>query len=173
MILYTYHTPGFDIINQLSDYRKSSDYKDDLKIQNAYKKLSAIVKTDSFLWCTIDSDWYKTSIKRIRWKLDIPKCEIIKYINGNVWNLIIGNEPCPSHQLIIEWESECRKILNSTERKKVDSCVENKKKKWIDDLTPKNDLWNSLILDNNEDKHTQVLIPSPIKKEWLIEINEW
>lgn len=155
--LYTYHSADFDLVEDTTDLTKVDDF-----LIDAYKWLYKILDTKKVIWCWGEKEnhnpWHSTD--EIEWVLEVPRDEIISVVNGSVWDCIIGDFPnTPSHCL---WWYD----LPEEE-------FEQKMKEW----TRHNPFrgWDKLFDFQSDDevKYAQYLIPSPIKKEWVMEKNRW
>jgi hypothetical protein len=91
--LWTLHSPDFDIRTGRVDHNKSEYYLNTPGVKEAYHELWRRLNTPEgqIIWCyTTNDEIVKTGIEEILWELQIPRENVICFIDDLVWNRILG-----------------------------------------------------------------------------------
>jgi hypothetical protein len=164
--LGTWHDPRFDIRTGTLDIKQSPYYKEVAGYRKALAKLTKMIGTDQIVWCLPrDYEWAKD--RRDKWKLKLPKAEVIAYIDTLVWELIIGRGAIPD-EFRLAW---LRQYSGSDER--FGDYEECKRNELMEEV-PESKRWGMLLVDSMESKRMGVcyantaLIPFPVESSWVI-----
>jgi hypothetical protein len=169
LILHTYHPEGFDIVSESSDLQKSEHYTDfGTGLKGAYDFLFKKINCKSVIWCYPHYYFpsYGHGYSYRRWELDVPESEVIAYLNRNVWDSIIAGIYHVPNATYMRWHEAHRTIEDTI---KYDEYIEAKEKEFQEKHGPN---WNEKILFRKKlsrNCNIEILIPSPIKKEWVID----
>jgi len=171
LLLETDHNPEFDLLNQISQpllYSTYMSWSDEFV--NAYQWLFSVLGTSNIIWCNshLSKSWevHKQVFKR--WILDVPEDCILAKVDTNIWHYILNNwhysEDCD------KWWDDAEELYPTDDNSQY-MHYQNKIKEfektisreigWLKVFDPPNDLKNGRI---------EYIIPSPIKKEWLVEV---
>lgn len=107
--LWTLHSPGFDIRTGRVDHSKSEYYLNIPGVKEAYPKLWRRLNSPEgqIIWCyTENSQIAKTSKRLILWELQIPREDILCFIDSLVWNRILGIRCGVGNTMYREWKKE-------------------------------------------------------------------
>ena len=112
MMLWTWQgfdfCPPFDPVDRAkSDFLIHSACPN---IHSAYAELDELLalpmdRKGQFLWCHTTESWGESWHKRCLWSLDVPQESILAYVNGPVWEHLIGSKSVPRN-LREQWQHE-------------------------------------------------------------------
>lgn len=178
MKLYTRHVPEFDLVKQVSlpfehspnlEFGERYEEFDGMFIK-AYRWLFKKIGTESVIWCyqyngKTDEHWIRHGSEMKTWILDVPDDDVVAILHDDVWEYIINNwNYCPDSE---KWYDEGIKIFGN-DSKAFDEWYEKKESEYAKRV-PKEEQYKALFL-NVPTEHCQILIPSPIKPEWVVEV---
>jgi len=160
--LYSYQPIDFDITKEKLDLSKSINYLD---FQKAYDWLFSQIGTDQILWTMLG--WYEPSKDFLRfgpnhaqvemlWELEVPQSAIIRCIDSDPWNSVISEHHIIPDHLYEQWESEGDNLY-----------IDQQWDKFCDE-TLKEETWQSVFVPFKMDKYLDILLPFPIKEEWVV-----
>lgn len=153
MRLYTWQSPDFDIVKDVSDVEKHCDEM----LKDSYQWLFKILDTNEVIWCWSREENHNPphAQEQVQWTLDVPEEEIITTINSDVWDSVIcGYNYIPAQ---LSWWYDLP-----------DDEWEKKEKEWRK-LNPMRG-WDNIFNLQTEKQYenAQFLIPSPVKEEWVV-----
>lgn len=182
MILYTAHNPEFDIVNQLSDPFNHSlldeiDYDIKYKLfTNAYNWLFEKLNTKHIIWCSpVPIDWLRNKIEYKVWILDVPKNDIVTTLHRSVWDAILSNiiPPNTESDLLLKWHDDADKLYPN-DFKKSNEYLTKLEHEYISTHNIDEEKMKVFISSDNaindDGDYNDVLIPSPAKSEWVVEV---
>jgi hypothetical protein len=169
LLLHTYHPEGFDITAEPSDASKSELYTDGC-LTEAYDWLFSKINTRQVIWCypAYYFPYHPHGTTQTRWTLDVPESEAIAFLNRNVWDSIICNGYHVPNATYKRWMKEADAIKGISTRE-YDAFLDAKEKEFQEKNGPD---WNQKVLFRKKlsrNCNIEVLIPSPIKKEWVVD----
>ncbi len=89
--LYTWQLPSWDIAKEARDPSKCVLRWKDIwpRLQPLYEKLANKAGTADFVWCfSAYEHWKQPEISKL-WVLDVPTSKIFKFIDSNVWGMMV------------------------------------------------------------------------------------
>jgi len=160
--LWTKHNPTFNPFEPID--HKYTLFSDPV-FNHAYKWIFEQIKNEQVIWTYANPEYlllshgYESKI----WHLRVPEKEIIAVVNDGNWNDVLMGYPSYTNEEYNEWEKEVSADDNSW-LENFDSFIDGiiKKHNGI-----KNN-WKKFVFDIDDKKNHQILIPSPIKPEWVI-----
>lgn len=165
--LWTFQTQDFSLTEGCVDHSKSEYHRMVQGVPLAYQKLADLLGTDQIVWCYTDrTDYKKTGVSRTEWVLEVPESEILKFIDGFVWNRILGQKCPPPKELLYSWR------VPAIERHPGDfpaqeRFIADQNKSYWELPPPSGDWWNHLFVENSENEGIDALIRHPIRREWV------
>lgn len=165
-ILYTNQPLNFDIVKDKVDLSLSECYtdKDFVYFKKAYDYLYDLIGSRDWIWCN-GIVRYNLPVKEpVKvWELEVPVNKII-CINTDIWNCAINDR---SYNFEI-WDFVLHtKFKDKDGEYKFIDDFEELVKKHVDVY----DTYGGLVVkerDKWDDKNCEYLIPSPIKKSWVV-----
>jgi len=166
LILYTYHPQEFDLVSNATNpllYSTYMSWGDDFV--NAYKWLFENLGTSKIIWCyDHETNSGRHGCIRRKWVLDVPENQILATIDSHIWAYIINGW---------HYSEEANKFWLESEELYPNDCDDqyeyyNKKIKELEKSISKEDLWK--IAFESKSDAMEYIIPSPIKKEWVMEV---
>lgn len=154
MKLWTWQNKDLFLTEGHYEPRKHSEFY--WQNEEAYEKLWEEVETDQFIWCYLAEEEAKrnrpVNISKLLWELDVPKDAILE--KGNIdsvaWHCIVFDDvPTPPPEM--SRPIDIRGYIN----------------KWKMKIAEKK-LWEILFLDEIKPNCSQLLVPYPVKKCWIL-----
>ncbi len=169
MHLWTWHKPDFSLLDGQMDHEQSEYVQTVSGIREAYHKLSNCLSTDQFIWCyTMPNQRIITPHhSEVEWILKVPPAEILAFINDIVWNRILNIRCTLPDEFDRKWKNESLEChpYDSDARKKF---VKLRRDEFWNQIPPLGDWWSSLFAKEQSSRHVSVLIPYPVRNEWVV-----
>lgn len=156
MRLVTYQEPGFDIVNTMSVKDKSFYYSTWPEFRKPYDWLYNILGSDKWIWCyhaSHDNHCPGFCDELVKWELDVPD-NLIMIIDSHTWHCCLNDINCYPDSLY-------KSVISMSELSKIEE--------KFDSENQKEKVWRENIFTKDIKKHIEILVPSPIRKEWLID----
>jgi hypothetical protein len=176
MLLHTYQSPDFDISTDIVDYSKSPHYKEDF-LKKEYDWLFSVLGTNKVIWCYPQGldNGNVHGVETKEWFLDIPDNKIIRQINRRVWDLILLDAQIIPDDVYEAWTTEWE-TLNKNKEPTADeeeAFFAKRELQWQTFVGPKEKQWRDNIFTKGSPGYQEFLIPSPIEKEWIVDIRHY
>lgn len=161
--LWTKHNPEFNPLEKL-DHKHT--LLNDPVFTHAYKWLFEQIGTDQVVWTYAKPDYVMTShgYENKLWHLRVPEKEIITVVNDHHWNDVLMGQPSYTDEEYAAWE---KNVPDDDKQwvEKYDEFLEEIKRNF---KGIKNN-WKKYVFEIDDIKKHQILIPSPIKPEWVVD----
>ena len=165
--LWTWHTPGFSLIEGRVDYTQSYYYQQTDRIAEAYHELFSRLETDQIIWCSTTWDEHSsTGHTAVCWALEVPGSEVFRYVDGMVWNRIVGIKCSEPRRLYYEWKDEAIR-RHPYDHEARHAFVEEKRRAFWLREPPQDNWWDSLFIDESEGEAIWALLLHPIPSAWV------
>lgn len=153
MRLYTWQSPDFDIVRDVSDVEKHCDEM----LKDSYQWLFKMLGTNEVIWCWSREENHHPvhALEQVQWTLDVPDEEIVAIINSDVWDMVICEYDYIPAQF--SWWYDLS-----------DDEWDRRQEEWRK-LNPMRG-WDNIFNLQTEKQYemAQFLIPSPVKEEWVV-----
>ena len=173
--LWTIHPEGFSITEGCVDHAKSRYYQETPCVKEAYHELwdRLSIESGQVVWCyTRENDILITGVKIIKWKLCVPVSEVLRFIDGIVWNRILGIKCFVRSDMKYKWRKEAisKYRNNSVDSKAYEKqCCENFWKREPESGS----WWNELFVDD-QGEAVSALVKHPVPTQWVLsKCNHW
>jgi len=169
--LWTIHSPGFDLTSGRVDHSKSEYYLTIRGVEAAYHELwyRLDIPDGQIIWCyTSDDDIAKTGVEKIKWELQMPRKEIICFLDSLVWNRILGIKCGVGKNMRRQWIKEGIEKCPSDARAYVKRCYEEF---W--NRQPQTGSWWDELFVQNTGECIDAIIHHPVPGNFVREHITW
>lgn len=165
--LWSYHTKEFSLTEGDVDHVRSRYYQESCQIRKAYDDLFHRLGEDQIIWCHTNQGEYKrTGIPKVEWVLDVSESDVIAFVDGFIWNRIIGIRSHPPRRLNQQWKSEAISCYpNDVEEQRRHISVQADF--YWNQSPPRDGWWSELFVENSAAEGIDALIRHPIPSGWV------
>ena len=170
MMLWTWQgldfCPPFDPVDRAkSDFLVHTACPD---IHSAYAELDGLLalpkdRKGQFLWCYTAESWGESWHKRRLWSLDVPQESILAYVNGPVWEHLIGSK-CVPRKLREGWQHE---FVQQSSREQYQECMARKEREYHGSFPCRKACLDELLKRTDPGEDVSALVPVPVDPSWI------
>jgi len=139
-------------------------------VREAYLKLwrRLGVNDGQIIWCyTRREDIRVTSIPRYMWELEVSDSSILTYVDGVIWNCLLGIRVPLSARYTEAIRKEAAKKFPHDPHARRQFEIESEKR-WWEHRRPESTLWKELFVDEPIEA-SSALLRHPIQKDWIVD----
>lgn len=169
MKLWTWHTPDFFLLKGRVDHNRSEYYQTVEGVPDAYSKLFELIGTSQFVWCYTVPDQRivlpcHTQVERI---LDVPRESILRFVDGIVWNRILGIRCELPSEIWHTWRDEALHRFPEDRAARKRFRDEQEEVFWAQQ-PPGESWWDTLFTPNGPGENVSALVRHPVPKAWVV-----
>lgn len=172
--LKTLQTPDFPLSRGKVDHTKSEYYQDTPGVKEAYHKLWTKIGTPEgqIVWCYTEDVYIpKTSTKKVLYKLRVPSDQFICYLDGLVWNRILGIKCMETRSLRNQWTNQAAKIFPHSEKER-DKYMQRCSEEFWSQKPETGSWWDELIVQE-PGECVDALIRHPVPENFISRVTPW
>ncbi len=163
MQLWSWQEPGFSLFEGSVDHEQSEYVRSVAGIREAYRGLAQRLGTNQLIWCYTVRDEYIRFGTRVEWVLDVPTTHVLAFMDGIVWNRILGIKSSVPQELRWQWTQEAIRLfmpdVAAAERHEQE-CY----KRFWDQAPPPGGWWTKLFVEPQVGETIWALLAHPISK---------
>ncbi len=169
MKLWTWHRPDFSLLHGCVDHRRSEYWQTVPGVPAAYDELACRLETDQVVWCyTIPNQRIVLPHHtEVEWILEVPCEAILKFVDGIVWNRILGIRCALPNAMRYAWKDQALRRYPYDVRRRHSAEEELEELFWAQ--PPQNgSWWDNLLVEGRSEECIRALVPHPCRLEWVL-----
>lgn len=170
MMLWTWQSADFDPFTDRVDRSKSDFSNHHPDLLRAYTELDALLALSAemkhqYVWCFTTDSWDPHPwAGRILWPVEVPEAAILSFVDGQLWERLIGNHT-PPEKLQDSWRQELWS-LNVYEKPYVEE-VEKRKRAYLAASPPREELLRAVLIPKGPGMDILALVRTPLQRTWI------
>jgi hypothetical protein len=174
MELWSWHSPGFSLLEGQVDPARSPYAKSVPGVPAAYGELARRLGTNQIIWChTLPNQHLRVPGQEwVEWAIDVPPDRILALTDGLVWNRILGIKCGLPRSWHYRWQQEARERYPNDAVKQADYEKKREDEFW-GQSPPDGSWWNALFIEVQANENVVALVRHPIRPEWVVKRQLW
>ncbi len=144
-------------------------------IRRAYTELDKLLSlpighTGQFIWCYTTDSWGDPWYDRYLWSIDAPEQNILAYVNGPIWEHLIGSKSVP-RSLREGWERDLwsRQIVEERYHEE----MARKEREYHESFPPREACLDLLLNPSGPGEEVCALVAVPVDTSWIRLHSRW
>jgi hypothetical protein len=163
--LWTIHSSDFSLTDGRVDHNKSEYYLNTPNVKEAYHELwhKLQISDGQIVWCyTDENDIVKSGVKKVKYELNVPKSEVICFVDDLVWNRILDRKCNVTKNMRNQWFDEGMKESPND----LEAYIKMREEKFWGQKPKSGSWWDELFIENTDDG-VSALVRHPVPSKWV------